>query len=76
MYNIDPDPPSHLEADPDSTFHFDAVLDSTFFHCPLWLYYEPTQLQKFFIYFFGGLECVGLSFAYAAHFVFLGDVWI
>jgi hypothetical protein len=26
--------------------------------------------------FFGGLECVGHSFAYVAHFVFSGDVWI
>ncbi len=26
--------------------------------------------------FFGGLECVGHSFAYVAHFVILGDVWI
>jgi hypothetical protein len=31
----------------------------------------------FFVYpFFGGLECVGHSFAYVAHFVFLRDVWI
>ena len=31
----------------------------------------------FFLYiFFGGLECVGQSFAYVAHFVFLRDVWI
>jgi hypothetical protein len=30
----------------------------------------------FFIYFFGGLECVGHSFAYAAHFVILRAVWI
>jgi hypothetical protein len=28
----------------------------------------------FFVYFFGGLECVGHSFAYVAHFVFLRDV--
>ncbi len=28
------------------------------------------------MYFFGGLECVGRSFAYIAHFVFLRDVWI
>ncbi len=28
------------------------------------------------IYFFGGRECVGHSFAYVAHFVFLRDVWI
>ncbi len=26
--------------------------------------------------FFGRLECVGYSFAYVAHFVFLRDVWI
>jgi hypothetical protein len=30
----------------------------------------------FFIYFFGGLECVGHSIGYVAHFVFLRDVWI
>jgi hypothetical protein len=30
----------------------------------------------FFVYFLGGLECVGHSFAYVAHFVFFGDVWI
>jgi hypothetical protein len=29
-----------------------------------------------FAYFFGGLECVGHSFAYVALFVFLRDVWI
>jgi hypothetical protein len=28
------------------------------------------------VYFFGGLECVGHSFANVAYFVFLGDVWI
>ncbi len=28
------------------------------------------------VYFFGGLECVGYSFAYVAHFVSLRDVWI
>ncbi len=33
-------------------------------------------LNTFFVYFFGGLECVGHSFAYVAHFVFLRDVWI
>jgi hypothetical protein len=35
-------------------------------------------LSKYFIfvYFFGGLECVGHSFAYFAHFVFLRDVWV
>ncbi len=30
----------------------------------------------FFIYLFGGLEFVGHSFAYVAHFVFLRNVWI
>jgi hypothetical protein len=30
----------------------------------------------FFVYFFGGLECVRPSFAYVSHFVFLRDVWI
>jgi hypothetical protein len=32
--------------------------------------------KLFFVYFFGGLECVGHSFAYVAHFWFLRDVWI
>ncbi len=32
--------------------------------------------KNYFFVFFGGLECVGHSFAYAAHFVFLRDVWI
>ncbi len=31
---------------------------------------------SFFGYFFGGLECVGHSFAYVANFVILRDVWI
>jgi hypothetical protein len=31
---------------------------------------------SFFVYFFGGQECVCHSFAYVAHLVFLGDVWI
>ncbi len=30
----------------------------------------------FFVYFFGGLECVGHSFAYVAHLWFMRDVWI
>jgi ionotropic glutamate receptor len=29
-----------------------------------------------FLAFLGGLECVGHSFAYVAHLVFLRDVWI
>jgi hypothetical protein len=28
------------------------------------------------VYFLGGLECVGHSFAYVAYFVFLRDAWI
>jgi hypothetical protein len=34
-----------------------------------------SQILKLFI-FFGGLECVGHSFAYVAHILFLRDVWI
>jgi hypothetical protein len=30
----------------------------------------------FYFYFFGGLQCVGHSFANIAHFVFLRDDWI
>jgi hypothetical protein len=30
----------------------------------------------FFVYFSSGLECVGHSFAFVTHFVFLRDVWI
>ncbi len=30
----------------------------------------------FFVYFYGGLECVGHSFASVAHLWFLRDVWI
>ncbi len=30
----------------------------------------------FYFLFLGGLECVGHSFAYGAHFLFLRDVWI
>ncbi len=32
--------------------------------------------KSFFLYIFGGLECVGHSFANVAHFIFLRDVWI
>jgi hypothetical protein len=36
-----------------------------------------SQQSDFFVYLFGGLECVGHSIAHVAHhFVFLGDVWI
>ncbi len=30
----------------------------------------------YFLYFFGGLECIGHSFAYVVDLVFLKDVWI
>ncbi len=33
-------------------------------------------MALFFVYFLGGLECVGHSFAYIANFVFLRDVCI
>jgi hypothetical protein len=36
----------------------------------------PLKPMTFFVNFFGGLECVGHSFAYVAHYVFLRDVWI
>jgi hypothetical protein len=32
--------------------------------------------RHFIVYFFGGLEFVGHSFAYVAHLLFLRDVWI
>ncbi len=32
--------------------------------------------SQFFCIYFGGQECVGHSFAYVGHFVFLRDVWI
>jgi hypothetical protein len=32
--------------------------------------------NNYFIIFFGGLQCVGHSFAYVAHFEFFRDVWI
>ncbi len=37
---------------------------------------ETVPKKFFFLYYFGGLECVGQSFDYVAHFVFLRDVWI
>jgi hypothetical protein len=37
---------------------------------------DDGKASFFFVYFFGGLECVGHSFTYVAHFVFLRDVWI
>ncbi len=36
----------------------------------------PNPGRFFFVYFFGGLECVGHSFADVAHLWFLRDVWI
>ncbi len=32
--------------------------------------------EKYFLYYFGGLKCVGDTFAFVAHFVFLRDVCI
>jgi hypothetical protein len=39
---------------------------------------EETGILVICIFFFcgGRLECVGHSFAYVAHFVFLRDIWI
>ncbi len=34
------------------------------------LFFRILHFHSFFVYFFGGLECVGHSFAYVAHFVF------
>jgi hypothetical protein len=39
-------------------------------------FYTKFATKYFFVYFFDGLECLGPSFAYVAHFVFLRDVWI
>jgi hypothetical protein len=39
-------------------------------------YYMLRYCNMFFLYFFGGLECVGHSFAYFAHLWFLWDAWI
>jgi hypothetical protein len=36
----------------------------------------PFFHKYFFVYFFGGLGCVGYSFAYVAHLVFLRNLWI
>ncbi len=36
----------------------------------------PHFSLQFFCIFFGRLDCVGHSFDYVTHFVFLGDVWI
>ncbi len=48
-----------------------SLLEIQLFRLNFW------QCGSFFVYFFGGLECVvGHSFAYVAHFVFLRDVWI
>jgi hypothetical protein len=61
-------------------------LDNLIFFFSVYMFAGPQQalavtfIQKevqYFLYiFFGGLECVGLSFACVAYFVFLGDVWI
>jgi hypothetical protein len=33
-------------------------------------------METFSVYCFGGLECVGHSFAYVGHLVFLREIWI
>jgi hypothetical protein len=38
--------------------------------------HAPENVSHLFFKFFGGLEYVGHSLAYVAHFVFLRDVWI
>ncbi len=40
------------------------------------LYITPHHQKTVLFYFFGVLECVGHSFAYVAHYVYLRDVWI
>jgi hypothetical protein len=40
------------------------------------LLWHILMLLQFFVYFFGGKECVGYSLAYVAYFVFMRDVWI
>jgi hypothetical protein len=49
------------------------VRSSLLYHC---LNTYEYMYVNFFCIFFGGLECVGHSFAYVAHFVFLRDAWI
>ncbi len=34
----------------------------------------PPSEQSFYFYFLGGLECVGHSFAYVAHFVYFWEM--
>ncbi len=41
-----------------------------------WWRSSCVHVSFFFVYFFGGLQCVGHSFAYVAHLWFLRDVWI
>ena len=40
----------------------------------LYFRHRCDNVRDFFVYFFGGLECIRHSFAYVAHFVFLRDV--
>ncbi len=47
----------------------------SYFVC-LWQFRRTLAGLYFFVDFSGGLGCVGHSFAYVAHFEFLGDVWI
>ncbi len=47
-----------------------------FFHSASKKLTKNQNFTYFFVYFFGGLDCVSHSLAYIAHFVFLRDVWI
>ncbi len=67
-----------------SIFIYTASRPRVFYDCLLLkkaLFLRLAQYNKhwwtaFSVYFFGGLECVGHSFAYVAHLWFLRDVWI
>jgi hypothetical protein len=37
---------------------------------------ENSFIFLYTVYVFAGIECVGHSFAYVAHLVLLGDIWI
>ncbi len=57
---------------------FTNILSLSVTLIPTIIYFQPYTFsqQTFFGIFFGGLECVGHSFAYVAHLVFHRDVWI
>jgi hypothetical protein len=57
-------------------FSTGLVLSGSLFSYP---YRQKLTLESYKNYLYGflsGLECVGHSFAYVAHFVFLSDAWI